>query len=162
MLDIINPEFDIVIGDKVFKSKALSLNSLLKLSRKLKQKDFIKNAELISATLPKEQRGKFMLDVLVDMGKPEKAGDEFAFADSLFSTVYGITEIIKYAIIKHNKIEESDLEELIDNNFTSDYFEYLSKIAYKILGVNTEPEESEEESTEDKKKSTESEDITKK
>jgi len=158
MLEIINPEFDVVIGDKTFVSKALSLNSLLKLSRQLKQRDYLKNAEMISATLPKEQRGKFMLDVLNEMGKPSANTEELAFADSLFSSVYGITEIIKYAILKYNKIDDKELDNLIEDNFNSDYFEYLSGIAYKILGVKVEEDDVKVESEEDSKKK--SEDIT--
>ena len=154
MLEVINPEFDVIIGEKSFVCKALSLNSLLKLSRQLKQKDYIKNAELIAQTLPKEQRGKFMLDTLNEMGKPASNGDEFAFADALFTTVYGITEIIKFAILKYNKIDEKELDTLIDDNFTSDYFQYLSEVAYKILGVKSDTPDEDLEDTKKKSEDT--------
>ncbi len=153
MLEVINQEFDVVIGDKTFVCKTLSLSSLLKLSRKLKERDALKKAELIAQTLPKEQRGKFMLDVWNEMGKPESNEEETAFADALFTTVHGITEIIKYAITKFNDIKESELDDLLDANFTSDYFNYLSKLAYKIIGFEAQEDSAEETEEDTKKKS---------
>jgi hypothetical protein len=152
MLEVINPEFDIVIGEKSFVCKALSLNSLLKLSRQLKRDEYIANAKLVAETMPVAQRGKFMLDALNELAKPSANTDEFAFADSLFSTVHGITEIIKYAIMKYNDVKLADLESLIEDNFTTEFFKYLSKVAYKILGVKTDSEEVSVEPEEDIKK----------
>lgn len=155
MLNIINPEFDVNVGDKVFSVKALSLNSLLKLSKSIKNREYIKNAEEVCKALPKEQRGKFMMDVLQELGKASKNNEELEFADSLFQSVSGVTEIIKYAILRHNKIDEVELDNLIEDNFTSDSFTYLAQIAARILGVNSDEEEEvvEENTDEHKKKS---------
>lgn len=151
MLDIINEEFDINVGDKVFKLKALSLNSILKLSKQLKAKETIANAKLISATLPQNEQGKFMLDVLYQLGKPAKIQEELEFTDTIFSSILGITEIVKFAILKNNKIEEKELDELIDANFSSDYYAYIADIAARLLGVaeDVEAEDEKEKDTEE-------------
>lgn len=153
MIDIINPEFEVQLGGKTFNVKSLSLNSLLQLSKKLKSKEVLKNAEEASKYLPKEERGKFMLDVLIKMSQPQKTEEEFELADSLFSSIGGVIEIVKYAILKNNKIKEEELEELIESDFQGDSFIYFANLAARIVGVPQDEIEEVEDNEENKKKS---------
>jgi hypothetical protein len=156
MLDIINPEFDIVIGDKTFSVKALSLTSILKLSQSIKNKEYVKNAELVKNSLPKEQRGKFWMDVLQELNKPCSDEDAFSFADVIFKSVPGMVEVIKYAILRNNKIDEAQLDSMLDDTFTNDNADSCVKMALRLIGLyNPEDAKEDAESTEetDKKKS---------
>jgi len=140
--ELLNVEFNCMIGDRVFEMKALSLSSVFKLCENLVKQQYIEDAKLLSENLPQSERGKFMLDV---WQKIPRNNDILEIAQEKLATLEGVMTILKYVIKKNNDISDDDLETLLQANVNLSNIQYYTDLVMQVIGLKTSDDELEVE-----------------
>jgi hypothetical protein len=130
---MLNTSFVVILGDKEFSVRSLSLLSVIEAFQKVARKHSLDSAKEIAQSLPPQDRGKFMLDV---WQKIPKEYDITEIINQHLSTFSGIREILKNAIMAENKIDESELNKLIEDNINVENLNTYVKIAMQIIGLD--------------------------
>jgi len=134
---MLNTAFVVMLGDKEFKVRSLSLLSVIESFQKVARKHSLESAKEIAQSLPAQDRGKFMLDV---WQKIPKEYDITQIINEHLSTFSGIREILKSAIMAENKIDEGELDKLIEESINVENLNVYVKTAMQIIGLDTKEE----------------------
>jgi hypothetical protein len=157
---VLNTEFDILIGERVFPVKALSVLQLLDLFNSLQSKEAFKNAqELAKGIEDPGERNKFLIGVWADI---PKINDISEISTDIF-TPLNILKIIRYTIIKNNKdVTEQELEDLMDEYIDNSNLESYVNWALECIGIDPDAIKEDKTTKKPTKTSTKTDKTTKK
>jgi hypothetical protein len=144
---LLNMSEDILIGEKEYKVKELSLQEVLSFMKDFAKEMYLKDAGEVAALLPENERSKFLVNVWKDLPRGASLDQ---LSGELLATPEAIFTILSIALSKSksNKITKEQAKELLNEHINNDNIEYYINIAMRTIGLGDNLEEVKEEKVE--------------
>lgn len=138
---LVNIEEDILIGEKEYKVKELSLQDVLSFMKDFAKNMYLKDAREIAAMMPEKERAQFMLNVWKDMPRGASLDQ---LSGEILGTPEAIFDILAITLAKsNNKLSKEQAKELIDKNVNNENVEYYINVAMRAIGMGNVDKEDE-------------------